>query len=107
MSEVKMGTHYVREIAENFRKAAAGCPHADVQAKLVSLAGEMETLAPKLFFKTQKGTEDMQALAKRLETFGATLASKDQAGAASFTAPIFSEIEQTLTMVKNMTVRMT
>ncbi len=107
MSEVKMGTNYVREIAESFRKAAADCKHADIQAKLVSLAGEMETLAPKLFFKTQKGTEDMQALAQRLAPFGATLASKDQAGAASYCAPIFSEIEQTLTVVKNMKVRMT
>jgi hypothetical protein len=107
MSEVKMGTQYVREIAENFRKAAAGCQYPDVQTKLVGLAGEMEQLAGKLFFKTQKGTEDMAALAGRLETFGATLAAKDQAGAASYCAPIFSEIEQTLTMVKNMKVRMT
>lgn len=107
MSEVKMGTQYVREIAQNFRKAAADCPHPEIQSKLVSLAGDMETLAGKLFFKTQKGTEDMAALARRLETFGSTLAGKDQAGAASFTAPIFGEIEQTLEMVKNMKVRMT
>ena len=107
MSEVKMGTQYVREIAEDFRKAAASCPHAEIQSKLVSLAGEMEQLAGKLFFKTQKGTEDMAALAGRLSTFGGTLATQDAAGATSFCAPIFSEIEQTLTMVKNMKVRMT
>ncbi len=107
MSEVKMGTQYVREIAEGFRKAAADCPHAEIQSKLVSLAGEMEQLAGKLFFKTQKGTEDMAALAGRLASFGGTLAGKDAAGAASFCTPIFSEIEQTLTTVKNMKVRMT
>jgi hypothetical protein len=107
MSETKMGTQYVREIAGNFRAAAAACGYAEVQSKLVALANEMEQLAGKLFFKTQKGTEDMAALAHRLESFGATLATKDQAGAASYTAPIFGEIEQTLTMVKNMKVRMT
>jgi hypothetical protein len=107
MSEVKMGTQYVREIAEGFRKAAATCPHAEITAKLVALAGEMEQLAGKLFFKTQKGTEDMAALAGRLASFGGTLAAKDQAAAGSYCAPIFSEIEQTLTMVKNMKVRMT
>lgn len=107
MSEVKMGTQYVREIADNFRKAAAACPYPEIQSKLVALADEMEQLAGKLFFKTQKGTEDMAALAGRLATFGGTLATKDQAGAASYCAPIFSEIEQTLSMVKNMKVRMT
>ena len=107
MSEVKMGTNYVREIAENFRKAAATSPYPELQSKLVSLAGEMEQLAGKLFFKTQKGTEDMAHLASRLETFEGTLAGKDQAAATSYCAPIFSEIEQTLVMVKNMKVRMT
>lgn len=107
MSEVKMGTQYVREIAENFRKAAATCAYPELQSKLVALAGDMEQLAGKLFFKTQKGTEDMAHLASRLEPFGSTLAGKDQADATSYCAPIFSEIEQTLHMVKNMKVRMT
>ncbi len=107
MSEVKMGTQYVREIAENFRGVASGCEHAEIKTKLTTLAAEMEQLAGKLFFKTQKGTEDMAALAGRLSTFGSTLASKDAAGAATYCAPIFSEIEQTLTTVKNMKVRMT
>ena len=108
MSDVKMGTQYVREIADSFRKAAAPCQYPEIQSKLVSLADEMEQLAGKLFFKTQKGTEDMAALAQRLEPFVPTLAAtKDQAGATSYAAPIFAEIEQTLTMVKNMKVRMT
>lgn len=108
MSEVKMGTQYVREIASSFRNAAAASSYPEIQAKLVALADEMEQLAGKLFFKTQKGTEDMAALARKLEPFGATLAAaKDPAGATSYCAPIFGEIEQTLTMVKNMKVRMT
>lgn len=107
MSDVKMGTQYVREIADGFRKAAADCPHADLKSRLVTLAGEMETLAGKLFFKTQKGTEDMAALAGRLAGFGGSIAGKDAATATSACAPIFAEIEQTLTMVKNMKVRMT
>lgn len=107
MSEVKMGTQYVREIADNFRKAAESSQYPEIKTKLVALAGDMEQLAGKLFFKTQKGTEDMAALARRLEAFGGTLATKDEAGAASYCAPIFTEIEQTLNMVKNMKVRMT
>ncbi len=107
MSEVKMGTQYVREIAEGFRKAAETCPHGEIAGRLVALAGEMEQLAGKLFFKTQKGTEDMAALAARLASFGGTLATKDQASAGSYCAPIFDEIARTLDMVKNMKVRMT
>ncbi len=107
MSEVKMGTQYVREIAEGFRQAATSCRYPEISSKLVALADEMEQLAGKLFFKTQKGTEDMAALAGRLASFGGTLATKDQAAAGSYCAPIFSEIEQTLTTVKNMKVRMT
>ncbi len=107
MAEVKMGTQYVREIAENFRKAAEACKYPEIKSKLVALAGDMEQLAGKLFFKTQKGTEDMAALASKLETFGSTLASKGEADAKSYCAPIISNIEQTLDMVKNMKVRMT
>jgi hypothetical protein len=107
MAEVKMGTNYVREIAEDFRKAAADCKYPGIKAKLVSLAEEMETLAGKLFFKTQKGTEDMQTLAGRLAGTGAKLAGLDEAATQSYCTPIFTEIEKLLEMVKNMKVRMT
>ncbi len=107
MAEVKMGTNYVREIAESFRNAAGTCKSAAVKAKLGTLADEMDALAGKLFFKTQKGTEDMAALAKKLEGIGAKLAPLDEAGAVSYTTPIFTEIEKVLEMVKNMKVRMT
>lgn len=107
MSEVKMGTNYVREIAENFRKVATGCKYSGIKAKLVTLADEMEALAGKLFFKTQKGTEDMAALAAKLSGIGGELAGLDEAGAQSFCTPIFAEIEKVLELVKNMKVRMT
>ncbi|OFX20015.1 MAG: hypothetical protein A2V77_18195 [Anaeromyxobacter sp. RBG_16_69_14] len=108
MSEVKMGTNYVREIAENFRKAAADCKYPDIKGKLVALAGEMELHAGKLFFKTQKGTEDMSALAAKHASFAAKLAAcADEASAQSYATPILTEISAILEHVKTMKVRMT
>jgi len=101
---VKMGTNYVREIAANFHAAAPSCKSADIKAKLVTLANEMEPLAGKLYFKTQKGTEEMEALAKQVEDGKSKLAG-DQAEA--FIKPIFAEIERLIDLVKNMKVRMT
>ncbi|SRR6266540_4165463 len=105
---VKMGTNYIREIAVNFRTAAADCKYPDIKAKLITLADEMELHAGKLFFKTQKGTEDMQALAEKLAGFvGQLAACGDQGAAETFCTPILTDIEKTLTMVKTMKVRMT
>ncbi len=105
--EVKMGTQYVREIAASFRKAAAAGKFPEIDARLVALAGDMETQAGKLYFKTQKGTEEMEALAKRLQGFEDKLAASDQAGAQALCNPVITEIEKTLEVVKNMKVRMT
>jgi hypothetical protein len=107
MSEEKMGTHYAREVAELFKGAAAACRFPSVKAKLASLAGELETLAPKLYFKTQKGTEDMQQIASDLKDFQAKLAACDQAGADSFCTPVFGKLDQIINHVKTMKVRMT
>jgi hypothetical protein len=101
MAEVKMGTNYVREIAANFRAAAPSCNVADIKAKLEALANEMEPLAGKLYFKTQKGTEEMEALAKQVED------GKGKLGDEAFVKPIFAEIERLIDLVKNMKVRMT
>jgi hypothetical protein len=106
MADVKMGTQYVREVAEVFRKAAPDCKHAGIKEKLVSLADEMEPLAGKLYFKTQKGTEDMVALAAKVEGLSGKLAG-DEASAQAFCGPIFDEISRLLEMVKTMKVRMT
>ena len=107
MSEVKMGTQYVREMAEVFKKAAADCNFSDIKSKLVSLADEMEPLAGKLYFKTQKGTEDMQALAEKVAGLDTKLGSMDQAAAESLLKPMFTELDATINHVKTMKVRMT
>ena len=98
---VKMGTNYVREIAAMFREAAPNCKAADIKAKLESLANEMEPLAGKLYFKTQKGTEELQALAAQVE------GGKSQLGDEAFIKPIFAELDRLIDLVKNMKVRMT
>ena len=108
MAEVKMGTNYIREIATTFRTAAADCKYPDIKAKLVALAGEMELHAGKLFFKTQKGTEDMLALQKKHDGFGGKLAAcSDEASAQKLCTPILTEISAILEHVKTMKVRMT
>lgn len=107
MSEHKMGTQYAREIAELFRTTAAECKYAGVAAKLVGVAEELEAMAPKLYFKTQKGTEDMEAIAASLGDFKQKMAACDEGGAESFCTPVFGKIEPILQQVKTMKVRMT
>jgi hypothetical protein len=107
MSEIKMGTNYAREIAEDFRKAAPECKNDAVKQKLVSLAAELDQFCTKLYFKTQKGTEEMQALGAKVAGLGSKMAGFDAAAADSFCTPICSEIERILQHVKTMKVRMT
>jgi len=107
MSEQKMGTHYVREIAQLFRETAADCKYPKIKEKLVSLADEMEPLATKLYFKTQKGNEEMEKLAGELSDLKNKIAACDEAGAQSFCIPYFSQLDKTIQHVKTMKVRMT
>jgi hypothetical protein len=107
MAEQKMGTHYVREIAQLFRETAEACKFPKVKEKLLSLADEMEPLATKLYFKTQKGNEEMEKLAGELQGLKSKLAACDEAGAESFCIPYFTQLEKTLHHVKTMKVRMT
>ena len=108
MSEDKMGTHYVREMAESFRQIAGNMQFPEIKAKLVALADEMEPLAGKLFFKTQKGTEDMQAMAAELEDMkGKMLACAQVEAAQSMCIPFFTKLEKVIEHVKTMKVRMT
>jgi hypothetical protein len=108
MAEEKMGTQYAREIAEMFKETAGGCKFPDVKEKLLSLAKELETQAPKLYMKTQKGTEDMKALSQELANFKNTLTvCQDVAAAQSFCVPMFTKLEQMIQHVKNFKVRMT
>jgi hypothetical protein len=108
MSEEKMGTHYVREMAESFRKIAGQTQFPVIKEKLLALADEMEPLAGKLFFKTQKGTEDMQAMAAELGDLNNKLNACAQAEAAqSMCIPFFMKLEKVIEHVKTMRVRMT
>ena len=103
----KMGTHYVREIAQLFREVAADTSFAGLKEKLVSVADQMEPLAPKLYFKTQKGNEEMEKMAGDLADLKAKVAGSDEASAEAFCQPFLAQIEKTLHHVKTMKVRMT
>jgi hypothetical protein len=103
----KMGTHYVREICQLFRETAADCGYPTIKEKLESLASELEPLATKLYFKTQKGNEEMEKLADELADLKNKLAACDEAGAQSFCIPYFTQLEKTIQHVKTMKVRMT
>jgi hypothetical protein len=103
-----MGTHYVREICQNFKDIAAETSVDALKEKLTKLAGELEPLAGKLFFKTQKGNEDMKKAADEVENMKAKLiAAKDEAEAESLIGSLAETLEKTIKHVKTMKVRMT
>ena len=108
MSQQKMGTHYVREVVAMFRDAAADCPVPPVREKLAALADELEPLAAKLYFKTQKGTADMEKIVADMGDLKAALAGcADEAAAMALCEPIFTRLEKIVHHVKTMKVRMT
>jgi hypothetical protein len=103
-----MGTHYVREICQNFKDIAAETSVEALRERLTKLAGELEPLAGKLFFKTQKGNEDMKKAAEEVEGLKAKLtAAKDEAEAEAIIGPLAESLEKTIKHVKTMKVRMT
>jgi hypothetical protein len=108
LSEQKMGTHYVREICQHFNEVAEQTSLAGLKETLTGLADQLEPLATKLFFKTQKGNEDMQKAAAEVEGMKAKLAAaQDQAEADALIGPLAETLEKTIKHVKTMKVRMT
>ena len=108
MSQQKMGTHYVREICQTFREVAEKTSFPEVKEKLISLADEMEPIAGKLYFKTQKGTEEMVEMAGELGKVVDKLSGASDAEAAqSICNPYFTKIEKSVKAAKTMKVRMT
>lgn len=108
MSEQKMGTHYVREMCQSFREISEKTSVDALKEKLTGLADELEPLATKLYFKTQKGNEEMQKAAEDLEGFKEKLAaSQDPAEAESIIGPLADMLAKTIKHVKTMKVRMT
>jgi len=108
VSQQKMGTHYVREISQTFREIAEKTSFPDVKSKLLALADEMEPIAGKLYFKTQKGTEEMVEMAGELGDFVDQLnGASDAEAAQSICAPFLAKIEKSVKAAKTMKVRMT
>lgn len=108
MSQQKMGTHYVREICQTFREVAEKTSFPDVKEKLIALADEMEPIAGKLYFKTQKGTEEMIELSGELEAIVDQLKGcEDVEAAQSVCNPFIEKIEKSVKAAKTMKVRMT
>ena len=108
MSQQKMGTHYVREISQTFRDVAEKTSFPEIKDKLVALADEMEPIAGKLYFKTQKGTEEMVEYAGELgEIVDKLNGCADGEAAQSICNPYFTKIEKSVKAAKTMKVRMT
>jgi hypothetical protein len=103
-----MGTQYVREICQTFRDVSEKNNFPDVKEGLLSLANNLEPLATKLYFKTQKGTEDMKDLAAAAEVLGEKLAAcKTAEEAGDVCRPFHEKLEKIIKHVKTMKVRMT
>lgn len=108
MSQQKMGTHYVREMCQNFREIAEKTSVDALKERLTGLADQLEPLATKLFFKTQKGNEDMQKAAEAVEGMKSKLAAaSDQATTDALVGPLADQLDKTIKHVKTMKVRMT
>ncbi len=108
MSEQKMGTNYARDLIEKFRSVADKTDYPEVKEKLTKVCDELEPLVKKLYFKTQKGTEDMKSLAEEAQELEAKLdACKAAEEAEGVCQPFFDELEKIIKHVKTMKVRMT
>ena len=63
MAETKMGTQYLREMVEVFKEIAADNKFPEISAKLLALNPKLEIVCTKIYFKTQKGNEQMEKMA--------------------------------------------
>jgi hypothetical protein len=103
-----MGTHYVRDICQKFREVAETTQFPTVKEKLIDLADTLEPIAKKPYFKTQKGTEDMQSLVAEMVELEGKIAVCQEAGAAqSICIPFYDKLEKIIKAAKTMKVRMT
>jgi len=108
VSEEKTGVQYVREMCETFKEIATTTKFDAVRDKLDALAKELEPMATKLYFKTQKGTEDMADLTVKFEELKSKLGACQEAGTAEgMCIPFYDKLEKIIKHVKTMKVRMT
>ncbi len=108
MNDQKVGTNYAREICEAFREIAQQTELPTLKDSLLALADDLEPLVKKLYFKTQKGTEDMQKMASDMvDLKEKLLACQDASQAKVMCAPVCEVLEKVIHHVKTMKVRMT
>lgn len=104
----KVGMNYAREICETFRDVAEKTELPALKDSLLALAGDLEPIVKKLYFKTQKGTEDMKKLAEDVEGLKEKLlACQDPKDAEVMCAPVCDTLAKVIHHVKTMKVRMT
>jgi hypothetical protein len=108
VSENKMGTQHARELCQTFRTIAETSPFTALNERLVSIANELETICTKLYFKTQKGTEDMEQIVSEMGGIPSKVAACTDAKAAqSLCGPLLEKLEKVMHHAKTMKVRMT
>ncbi|MGC8660464.1 MAG: hypothetical protein ACP5U1_15470 [Desulfomonilaceae bacterium] len=108
MSEQKMGTQHARDICKVFRDIAEKTTFEDLKAKLISVANELEPIAGKLYFKTQKGTEDMERLSSEAALLEDKLSTCQLGEDAKVVCnPFLEELEKIMHHAKTLKVRMT
>ncbi|MGA8833970.1 MAG: hypothetical protein ACLQT6_13390 [Desulfomonilaceae bacterium] len=108
MSEQKMGTQHAREICRIFREIAAKTGFPEVKEKLLFLASDLEPIATKIYFKTQKGTEDMERLSMEAALLEEKLTACELGEDAKVVCdPFLDQLQKVMHHAKTLKVRMT
>jgi hypothetical protein len=108
MADAKMGTQYLREMVQVFTEIAADNKFPELSAKLLALNPKLEIVCTKIYFKTQKGNEQMEKMAADMGDLKAKLAGcADAAAAGALLNPYIKTLDELADFVAAMKVRMT
>jgi len=108
MADTKMGTQYLREMVQVFTEIAADNKFPELSAKLLALNPKLEIVCTKIYFKTQKGNEQMEKMAADMGDLKAKLAGcADAAAAGALLNPYIKTLDELADFVAAMKVRMT
>jgi hypothetical protein len=108
MADAKMGTQYLREMVQVFTEIAADNKFPELSAKLLALNPKLEIVCTKIYFKTQKGNEQMEKMAAEMGDLKAKLAGcADAAAAGAVLNPYIKTLDELADFVAAMKVRMT
>jgi len=108
MADAKMGTQYLREMVQVFTEIAADNKFPELSAKLLALNPKLEIVCTKIYFKTQKGNEQMEKMAADMGDLKAKLAGcADAAAAGAVLNPYIKTLDELADFVAAMKVRMT